>query len=132
MKRNTVFWASLAALVVVRAGPLAAQDGKALYGEHCASCHGADRLGGQGPALVPDSLERLRKDKASETIAKGREGTQMPAFGNVIGAAGIDAVTSFIYAPLPDAPSWGEEEIAKSLVLTPATGPSQPAYGRPA
>lgn len=128
MKRNIVFCASLAALAMFRAGPLAAQDGKALYGEHCASCHGADRLGGQGPALVPESLERLRKDKASETIAKGREGTQMPAFGDVIGTAGIDAVTSFIYAPLPEAPSWGKEEIAKSLVLTPAAGPSQPAY----
>ena len=26
-----------------------------LYQTHCASCHGADRLGGMGPALLPEN-----------------------------------------------------------------------------
>ena len=33
----------------------------ALYSEHCASCHGAQRIGGMGPGLLPESLERLRQ-----------------------------------------------------------------------
>ncbi|MFX7845224.1 cytochrome c, partial [Acinetobacter baumannii] len=47
----------------------------AIYAEHCAACHGADRLGGAGPALVPDSLERLKKDAAIATITGGRAAT---------------------------------------------------------
>ena len=31
------------------------------YQANCASCHGADRLGGIGPALLPENLSRLKK-----------------------------------------------------------------------
>ena len=67
------------AVVLAVAAPAAADPAK-LYAEHCASCHGADRFGGMGPALLPSNLERLRKPAAAETIAKGRVATQMPAF----------------------------------------------------
>ncbi|MEK9797209.1 MAG: c-type cytochrome, partial [Alphaproteobacteria bacterium] len=56
------------------AGP----DGRILYQQHCAACHGDDRLGQIGPALLPENLRRLRKKSASATIAKGRPATQMP------------------------------------------------------
>ncbi|MGO9545602.1 MAG: cytochrome D1 domain-containing protein [Rhodomicrobium sp.] len=111
-------------MLLAASGALAAEEGQALYRENCAACHGADRLGGQGPALIPESLERLRKDKAAETIANGREGTQMPAFGQMT-PADIGALTSYIYAPLPGAPVWGEAEIGASRVLTPSTGPEE-------
>ncbi|MGE8375428.1 MAG: c-type cytochrome, partial [Diaphorobacter nitroreducens] len=32
----------------------------ALYQQHCAVCHGAQRTGIMGPALLPESLERVR------------------------------------------------------------------------
>lgn len=35
------------------AAPTTAASAAALYGEHCASCHGAQRTGGMGPALLP-------------------------------------------------------------------------------
>ncbi|MDH3407446.1 MAG: cytochrome C oxidase Cbb3, partial [Gammaproteobacteria bacterium] len=35
-----------------------------LYAQHCASCHGADRLGGIGPALLPENLGRIKRDEA--------------------------------------------------------------------
>ena len=41
-------------------------DAARLYTEHCASCHGANRLGGMGPALLPENLKRLRKDAAAK------------------------------------------------------------------
>jgi len=63
-------------------GPLAAQapapaaapsiDAAALYQQHCASCHGEQRLGGMGPALLPESLARLRKPEALKVIRDGR------------------------------------------------------------
>ena len=44
-------WPSLAFLAAL-AGPAAAADAPTLYVTHCASCHGADRLGAIGPALL--------------------------------------------------------------------------------
>ncbi|MBI3068893.1 MAG: cytochrome c, partial [Betaproteobacteria bacterium] len=41
---------------------------QALYQQHCASCHGTDRLGGSGPALAPENLERLRPAEAIKVI----------------------------------------------------------------
>jgi len=43
-----------------------------LYLSHCASCHGADRLGGMGPALLPENLSRLKPAQAEQVIRNGR------------------------------------------------------------
>ena len=51
-------WLCAAALALA---PLAvAADPAADYAEHCASCHAEDRLGGTGPALIPETLGRVR------------------------------------------------------------------------
>lgn len=101
----------------------------AIYAEHCAACHGADRLGGAGPALVPDSLERLKKDAAIATITGGRAATQMPAFGVRLPPEDIAAVAAYLYAPLPAPPKWGEAEIAASrVVVNPAPGLAKPTF----
>lgn len=89
----------------------------ALYAEHCAACHGADRLGGQGPALLPESLGRLTKTRAAGVIANGRVATQMPGFGHTLSQGEIEALASFISTPLATAQSWGESEIAASRVV---------------
>ena len=39
--------------------PAQADDAMPLFKEHCASCHGETRLGGTGPALIPESLARI-------------------------------------------------------------------------
>ncbi|WP_315982441.1 hypothetical protein [Aliamphritea spongicola] len=36
-------------------------DPAQLFQQHCAACHGADRLGLIGPALLPENLKRVRK-----------------------------------------------------------------------
>jgi mono/diheme cytochrome c family protein len=48
-----------------------AADVAANYKEHCAACHGPDRLGGIGPALIPENLARLRKPKRKRSSARG-------------------------------------------------------------
>jgi mono/diheme cytochrome c family protein len=87
------------------------------FATHCASCHGADRLGLTGPALLPESLERLRRPAAAETIAKGREATQMPAFGEVLSKAEIDALVAYVYSPPAAKPQWSDAEIRASHVI---------------
>ncbi|MDY0073533.1 MAG: cytochrome c, partial [Thauera sp.] len=68
------------------AAPQPAQRGaidvQARYAEHCAVCHADNRLGGMGPALLPDNLARLRKGEALEVISKGRPATQMEGFAD--------------------------------------------------
>ncbi|MDD2713661.1 MAG: cytochrome c, partial [Simplicispira sp.] len=75
----------------------------ALYGTHCASCHGATRTGGMGPALLPESLERLRRPAALQVVREGRPATQMAGFAHALSAAEIEAVTDWIYQPVTPA-----------------------------
>ena len=67
-------------VLLMAVSAFAAPDPQALYATHCASCHGADRLGGMGPALLPENLERLKRADAVKVIANGRAATQMPGF----------------------------------------------------
>ncbi len=100
------------------------------FQSHCASCHGADRLGGQGPALLPENLGRLRKNKAAGVITKGRPASQMPAFGETLSKADIEGLVKLIYTPLPRIPDWGMAEISKSrkLFLDLGALPTSPQY----
>jgi len=121
------------ALFVMVAGAQAAEansDATKLYASHCASCHGADRLGGIGPALLPENLARLRKPEAVKTITAGRAATQMPGFSEKLKDADVAALVALIYTPLPKAPTWGEAEIRKSHVVKvkPGTLPDRPAF----
>ncbi len=90
---------------------------QALYQEHCSECHGAQRLGGIGPALLPGNLKRLRKKKALQTIAKGREATQMPGFGEVLSLDQIEGLINLIYTPLPETPTWAAADVRASHVI---------------
>lgn len=95
----------------------AASNGAELYRHHCASCHGEDRLGGSGPALLPQNLTRLRQENAAQLIANGSVATQMPGFVGKINQPEIDALVALIYTPLPELPAWGAEQINASRIL---------------
>ena len=109
--------------------PAAAGDAAALYQEHCAACHGERRLGGIGPALLPENLERLRQPEALRVIREGRTATQMPAFGDKLSSAEAQQLVELIYAPVVPAPFWGEREIRASHVVDrrAAALPARPA-----
>jgi DNA-binding beta-propeller fold protein YncE/cytochrome c553 len=111
---------------------LAGADGApALYREHCAACHGETRLGGIGPALLPESLERLRQTEALQVIRAGRVATQMPAFGDKFSADEAQQLAEWIYRPVTPAPVWGETEIRGSRRFD-ADAARQPAQPGPA
>ena len=109
---NSLIAGGFAVALLAAATPAVADpDSKALYAEHCAECHGADRLGKLGPALLPQNLKRLRKKRAVKVIANGRPATQMPAFGETLNEAEIAALTKLIFTPLAEQPVWGRKEI---------------------
>ena len=114
---------SLAAAFLAMAfgiGVAYAGDITPLYTQHCVSCHGASRLGGMGPALLPQNLRRLKRDEAARVIAAGRAATQMPPFGHLLTAAQIDELVKLVYAPLAEVPVWDKVQIlATHKVLVP-------------
>lgn len=106
------------------------QGTDALYQQHCAQCHGADRLGGVGPALLPENLHRLRPKKAAKVIAEGRPATQMPPYGQLMDPAQIQGLVDYIYTPLAEVPEWGMKQIRASRIVHHAPGslPDAPKY----
>lgn len=93
--------------------PLPASE---LYQRHCAACHGAQRTGAMGPALLPENLARLKKPEAARMVRDSRPGVQMPAFKDALTGAEIGALVEFIYAPAVPAPRWTEADIRGSRV----------------
>jgi cytochrome c553/WD40 repeat protein len=105
-------------------------DTPQLFEKHCAACHGADRLGMTGPALLPESLERLRKPEAIKTVTEGRVATRMPAFGDQLSNDEIKSLVDYLYTPLAQPPVWGDPEIRASRIEIhkPGTLPDRPAF----
>jgi mono/diheme cytochrome c family protein/DNA-binding beta-propeller fold protein YncE len=122
---------SVAVLVFAAAGGALAQpQAERLYAEHCAACHGADRLGAIGPALLPGNLARLKRPEAVEVILRGRTASRMPGFASTVGAEEARALTDYIYAPLAAVPQWGEAQIRASRIehAGPAALPRRPVH----
>ncbi|MFO1220655.1 MAG: cytochrome D1 domain-containing protein [Burkholderiaceae bacterium] len=108
----------------------AAPDAAALYREHCVACHGPQRTGIMGPALLPESLERLRRPEALKVITGGRPATQMLGFADKLRSEEIAALAQWIYTPVSPAPTWGEADIRASRVETPGAKnlPAKPRW----
>lgn len=107
----------------------AAAQAERLYAENCASCHGGDRLGGTGPALIPEALSRIKLPALERIIAEGRPATQMPAFSERVAAEDIAALARLINSPLAVTPRWTADEIAASRRLSDRYRPAaRPSY----
>ncbi|HEX6362022.1 MAG TPA: cytochrome D1 domain-containing protein [Albitalea sp.] len=120
----------LLAVVALGAPRAADLDPAALYRQHCAACHGPQRLGGMGPALLPQSLERLRPAEALKVIAQGRPATQMPGFADKLDAEQVAALAKFIVTPVVPAPTWSEADIRDSRIADEGavTWPARPQW----
>jgi mono/diheme cytochrome c family protein len=120
MKSARAFLAPLLAAAWLAVGAAHAQvaavapAAAALFKQHCASCHGDQRTGGMGPALLPESLERLRPAEAQRTIAQGRVATQMPGFSAQLSTDEIAALAKWVYQPVTPAPGWRDADIRAS------------------
>ena len=70
-------------------------EGKALYVEKCADCHGKDLKGGDGPPLIGHLKYGEEDGPKYESIAKGRPGG-MPAFETELGRDRIWKVLAYV------------------------------------
>jgi cytochrome c553 len=109
-------------------GPaLAEPDAGALYAEHCAVCHAETRLGGTGPALIPETLGRMFGPRLEAVIAEGRVATQMPGFAEFLATDEITAIAAYLAEPLAAPPVWTAEDIEATRDMradyVPATAP---------
>ena len=84
------------------------------YQQYCASCHGLNRIGASGPALLPESLGRIKPREVREVIAQGRAASQMTAFAAQLSAARIDALADFLQQPPVTPVSWAAQDIRNS------------------
>ncbi len=87
-----------------------------LYKDNCQSCHGVDRLGGMEPALFPENLSRLRKNKAINVISHGRAATQMPAFAKKLSKQQNASLVDYIYTAPKTMPKWDLADIKASHI----------------
>ena len=95
----------------------AVSDTEKLYKDNCAECHNEHRLGGMGPALLPENLKRLRKKAAIEVIKNGRIASQMPAFKDKLNDNQIQSLVDYVYTPLVETPVWGMDMIRASQII---------------
>ena len=107
-----------------------AADPAALYQQHCASCHGPDRLGLMGPALFPENLERLKPAEAVKVITEGRAATQMAGFRDKLAPDDIAALAKWIATPVNPAPAWSQAQMLASRVVhfPPGSLPDKPVF----
>ncbi|WP_300054922.1 nitrite reductase [uncultured Roseobacter sp.] len=117
-------------LSLLTLAPMAVQaEPTVLYATHCAVCHGDDRLGSVGPALIPESLRRLKGETLEAVIAQGRVSTQMPGFSDQISAEEIVELAAYLHTPLPEIPVWDAVRIADTLQVNPAyAAPDAPLH----
>ncbi len=108
----------------------ASADTDALYQEHCAECHGADRLGAMGPALLPENLGRLRAAKAEAIIRDGEVASQMEGFGDKLTGEEIKDLVDYVFTPTDEVPVWDEANINASHItaVDPATLGDKPIF----
>ncbi|PRY21875.1 mono/diheme cytochrome c family protein [Aliiruegeria haliotis] len=114
----------LASCVFLALQPVAgAADPATDYQELCVECHGASRLGGIGPALIPETLKRMRGPNLESVIRDGRDATQMPAFSEELDSTRIAELAAFLKTPLAEIPPWGEAEITASREMVESYAP---------
>ncbi len=78
-------------------------QGARLFEHHCASCHGTDGKGNEGPSLAdPVFLNHATDFYLFESIRRGRRGTSMPGFGTpsvsrpTLSSQEIESIVAFI------------------------------------
>ncbi|WP_339440820.1 cytochrome D1 domain-containing protein [Pseudomonas proteolytica] len=91
-----------------------ATDAAADYQQHCQSCHGLNRVGSSGPALLPESLGRIKPAEIRQVIEHGRPASQMAAFAPLLTAQQIDGLVSFLQQPPATPATWSEQDMRSS------------------
>lgn len=101
------------------------------YQDSCSGCHGPDRRGGTGPALLPGRLTET-DSFYFDTIKNGRSGTVMPAWADQgLTDQEIWMLVGYIHSqPTEMAQTWGMEDIKHShqVLMAEEDLPTNPAF----
>lgn len=99
-----------------------------LYESNCAGCHGQDgRLGAARPLNDPIYLALIGKDRMRDVIAKGVQGTAMPAFAQNAGGTLTDQQIT-ILADQMEA-RWSRPQDLGVALPPYSAGPGDPKHG---
>lgn len=133
MSRTALLSGFAATLLTLATVPAMAMDEQAdaQYQEHCAVCHGEQRIGGLGPALLPESLGRLKKAEAIKVVANGRPASQMLGYQDVLGGSEqVERLVEYLYTPADVPPVWTEADTRAShkLFVEQAALPDTPQH----
>lgn len=100
IKGSTSRWL-LVAMMLITIGVEAAPNGRFLYENNCASCHGGDGKGGVGvPISLPSFLHSVPDSYLEKTIRYGRPGRVMPPF-KYLSDAQIQAIVGHLRSFAP-------------------------------
>jgi cytochrome c oxidase cbb3-type subunit 3 len=86
-----------AVLVKYLGNATAVEEGKALYAQNCAACHGPEGKGLIGPNLTDSTwLYGGKPEEIMKTVTDGTE-KGMPAWGPILGTEKIAKATAFVH-----------------------------------
>ncbi len=109
-------------------------DGKAVedvFQDSCSGCHGPNREGATGPALIPGRLD-AGDEVYFDAIMNGRPGTVMPAWGPAgMSEQEVWAMVGYIRSePSSEAVQWEIDQVAASreVLVDEATLPAEPTH----
>lgn len=103
-----------------------------LYQDSCGGCHGTNRQGGTGPALIPQRIGTVGQEFLKEIIENGRPGTAMPPWKDILTAQQIDDLIEYILSPVEaESLTWTIDDIraTREIVVPTSQLPSQPTWG---
>jgi DNA-binding beta-propeller fold protein YncE len=106
-------------------------DAQQLFTKNCAVCHGGDRGGYIGPALVKERHQSLSEAAIRTMMMTGILETLMPPWGGKLKPQEIRDLAALIKNTSRAEVSWGMEDIRSSLevyVKDESTLPSNPGY----
>jgi cytochrome c553/6-phosphogluconolactonase (cycloisomerase 2 family) len=107
------------------------KDVEAAFRDSCSGCHGPNREGATGPALIPGRLT-ADDDYYFDVIQNGKPGTVMPAWGQAgLSDEEIWALVGYIRSePSAEAVQWEIDQVAASheVLVDEATLPDAPTH----
>lgn len=102
-----------------------------LFMYNCAGCHGDNREGGIGPALLPETLSFKKLPEVVRYIETGFKGTAMPAWKGRLSDKDLTLLAKYIKTvPAGKVPIWSMKQIEPTVkIVIPAyLYPDKPIY----
>lgn len=109
------------------------EQGKQVYFDRCAGCHGTLRTGATGPNITDEKMLKKSLSKLEKTIYEGTD-AGMPGWGKTgeLTDAETKLMARYVQNPVPVPPELGLRKMRKShkLIVPPGQRPKSPQHNR--